>query len=354
MLADPTYIKELGGRIQGTGIAHFCHLNGTFLYANQAFLSIVELSASQLAQEPSALLGFVPPEDFAYLSHEYQLLMQNGSFSNIEVRLKFPAGNEKMLLCDASLEKDNTILLLVKDVSSRKNREDYVIKVSAQKDTLLDMLTHNLSGPLFLTMDMLKVLGRNMEDKLENGLPRMVELLQHNTEHCIDIINDFLKKEHFESMQVSVSRSRFDVIEMINITLEKLRELNKDKSFVFTSSTASFYVQSDAVKFFQVLHNILSNSIKYTHEHGVINVGLKSNLKFFTVCVQDNGIGILPEIKGQIFTKRVEGTPGVKGEKSSGLGLAIARQLVDLMGGRIWCESEPGRGTALYIELPAE
>lgn len=353
-ISNYNFIKKIGD-MTDDGIAVYDIKKGSFLYVNSNFTRIFGIDEKELFFDSKLILKFILAEDTAYLKMRYDELKETGCINTTEFRLIFPDHVLKHISCDMLvLEDTNLVTAFVKDISEAKKHEDYLIKYTAQKDTLLDMLMHNLSGPLQLSKDMISSLQKGYSENNLADINKLLNIMQENTQQCIDIVNDFLRQEHFESAHTYVRKTRFDLIEKIHVTLDKLRAMNKDKVFTLTSEFENLNITSDAVKFFQVIHNVLSNAIKFTGDQGVIDIHVKEQETFFLISIKDNGVGI-PEIdRGDIFLKKVKGRVGLKGEKSSGLGLSIAKKLVDLLNGKIWFESSEDKGSTFFILLPKE
>lgn len=348
------FIKKIG-ELTEDGIAVYDINARRFIYLNDNFLKIFEIPGENLLSDSNMVLKFILGEDIIYLKSRFAELIETGCINTTEFRLKFPDNVLKHLSCDVLiLEHGHLITAFVKDISKSKRHEDYLVKYTAQKDTMLDMLTHNLSGPLLISKEVISSLQKGYSENNLADISKLISIIQENTQQCIDIVNDFLREEHFESARTYVKKTRFDIIEKINVTLDKLKAMNKDKTFLLTATIRTPNINSDPVKFFQVIHNVLSNSIKFTPENGLIEINVYEDESFYIICIKDNGIGIPEPLKPLIFKDRVIGRTGLKGEKSSGLGLSIAKKLIDLMGGELWFESEENSGSAFYIKLPKE
>ena len=112
-------------------------------------------------------------------------------------------------------------------------------------------------------------------------------------------------------------------------------------------------LQLDAQKINQVLYNLLSNAVKFTKENGNIEVGLKNNKAAIQIYVKDDGIGIDKKYHGKIFGKFEQIDNSYTGKyASTGLGLTITKELIELHNGKIWLESSPDKGTTFIFELP--
>lgn len=351
---DYSFIKRVG-ELTGDGVVVYDMHYKKFLYANDKFLNIFLVQHETLALTTQAILKYVFTEDLDYLKARSEELLNNGAINATEFRLKLPGNITRHLSCDVMvLDNRKMLTAFVKDVSMTKKHEDFLIKYTAQKDIMLDMLTHNLSGPLQLSKDVIASIQKGYSANNYSDVSKLILIMQENTQQCIDIVNDFLREEHFESSLTFVKKTRFDVIDKINIMLEKLREINKDKKFILTTSLKSLIINSDAVKFFQIVHNILSNSIKFTKTNGVIEIDVKEESDTYIIVIKDNGIGIPVSMHEYIFQDRIKGRTGLKGEKSKGLGLSIANRLTKIMGGEIWFESKENEGAVFCVKLPKE
>lgn len=352
--ADYNFIEKIGD-LTDDGICVYNLDSRKFIYVNQNFLDIFRISHQDVFTDAEVIMKIIDAEDTSYLRHRFDELLEKGCINTTEFRLKFEDSTVKHLTCDVLiLENKHLVTAFIKDVSMAKRHEDYLIKYTAQKDTMLDMLTHNLGGPLHLSKDIIKSIQKGHSEKDFRNVSRLLEIMQENTQQCIDIVNDFLREEHFESLRTYVRKTRFDVMEKIRVTVDKMRAMNHDKIFIISSDLSSLNINSDAVKFFQILHNVLSNAVKFTPERGKIDISVSDSERYYTICINDNGIGIPEELKPLVFHQRVNGQAGLNGEKSTGLGLFIARKLVEIMDGEIWFETEPDKGSTFFIRLPKE
>ncbi|MCW3075499.1 MAG: hypothetical protein JWO32_108 [Bacteroidetes bacterium] len=351
---DYSFIKRVGD-LTGDGVVVYDTSEKKFIYANDNFLNIFEVRHETLSADTKTVLQYVFTEDMEYLIARSKELFTTGALNTTEFRLKLPGDVTKHLSCDVMVtENSNMITAFVKDVSKTKKHEDFLIKYTAQKDIMLDMLTHNLSGPLQLSKDVMASMQKGHNENNISDVSKLIYIMQENTQQCIDIVNDFLREEHFESSLTYVRKTRFDVIDKINIMLVKLTEINKDKKFVLQSELKSLNINSDAVKFFQIIHNLLSNSIKFTQTDGKIEIRVSEEKDFYLIEIADDGVGIPHEVHPLLFNQRIQGRMGLKGEPSKGLGLFIAGQLVKLMSGEIWFKTTVNSGSTFFVKLPKE
>jgi two-component system, OmpR family, sensor histidine kinase VicK len=341
------------GEISRDGVFIYDPVKGSFEYVNDAFARLFELEKEALKEQPGLIFPLIRSEDSFYLRHRLSELERDKTISNIELRVYFKDASVRHLLCDAFEMTESSWVGFVKDVTKEKEHEDYIIDYGAKKDTLLDMMTHNLSGPLNLSQNILRWMQQTYKDKTPGEVSSQLHLIQENTKQCLEIVNDFLKQEHLESERIYVKKTRFDVLDRIIATLDKLVATNKSKKFSLVTNLKNLNINTDGVKFFQVVHNLVSNAIKFTPDNGHIEIVVEETETTFIVRVRDNGIGIPLRLQPSLFDRRtVAGRDGLNNEMSTGLGLSIVKRLVTLLDGRIWFESEENKGSIFSIELP--
>lgn len=326
-----------------------------FIYVNEAFAKIFSASAAELIADPRLVLRHVLTEDHQYLEGRFNELLKEGSINTTEFRLSLDKGDIAHLSCDMYMLDDNTVSGFIKDITGDKEHENYLVEITAQKDSFLDMITHNLSGPLILSQNLLNWVQRSIKDGGGKNVESLLNMLQESTQECIDIVDDFLVNEHKESQGIFVRKTRFSVVEKINTVLEKLQELSPEKHFHLTVNIADNYINTDSVKFFQIIHNLISNAIKFTGNEGHIDITIDEDQDSYIFTVADDGIGIPDQLQPHIFEKKsIAGRQGLKGERSHGVGLSIIKKLTDIIGGQLWFQSKENNGTVFYLKLPKE
>nr|WP_262898843.1 ATP-binding protein [Dawidia soli] len=132
-----------------------------------------------------------------------------------------------------------------------------------------------------------------------------------------------------------------------------MKPFNEDKTILVHTDVAPLYISSDDVKFFQVVHNLVSNAVKFTPAEGTVAVDIHDSETTVVITVVDNGVGIPEHLQRHIFERNTPaGRPGLKGEKSIGMGLYIVRKLTELMHGEVTFTSREHAGSTFAITLP--
>jgi two-component system sensor histidine kinase VicK len=290
-------------------------------------------------------------EDEALIDAFVARLLSDGRIENVELRLL--TSDHFIELNAYLLRGDELVICVFKDVSKPKQFLKYIAEFGAIKDATLDMIAHNLSGPLNLTDNLLSAIDRLPDAQNAKMIGSYTRLIRENTHRCVETINSLLENEHYASENVFVKPSRFDILTHIRLVIDCIKPFHQDKSIVLNSAASDIFVSFDDVKFFQIIHNLLSNAVKFTPLNGTVTVEVGEDEIDVWISVTDNGIGIPVYLRSHVFEKNTPAArPGLKGEKSIGMGLYIVRKLVHLLRGRIDFSSEEEKGTTFVVRLP--
>jgi two-component system sensor histidine kinase VicK len=343
------------GKLSSDGVFIFDLQSKQFAFLNAAILKILEINKKVLSQEPDLILQAIIDQDRDYVKMRFSELMDNESIEDLQVRLK-QSTSEKVVSLNCYVTSDKLrIIGFVRDITKPKEHEDYLINYGARKDALLDSVSQRLSTPLNLSKFTVDLIEKAVTEKKYGKLNSHIKIIREVTGDCIRFISDFMREEHLVSPNIHTKTNRFDAMAKVLIVLEKLKASSPGKQFKFQTKTKHLFMNGDDVKFFQIVHNLLSNSIKFTEENGSIETTIKSYKSKFKLIVKDDGIGIPAELQPYIFEKNSRAArPGLKGEKSNGIGLYVVKRLTHLMGGKISFDSKENKGTRFVLELPRQ
>lgn len=343
------------GSLSQNGVFVYHIPENKFLFLNSSMVKIVEINKKLLMEEPDLILHSILKDDQEYVALRFRELMENEFLEDVQIRI-VQNRVQKVLSCNSYLSLDKQCIIgIVKDISKPKEHEDYLINFGARKDAILDMVSQNLSTPLNLSKFTVGLIEKAVKERKFNKLDAHINVIREITAECIKVIDNLIQQEHLASPDIYLKRNRFDVTAKISIVLEKLKDAHPDKQFRFRSDTSHSFIDSDELKFFQIIQNLLSNSIKFTSHHGVIETTMKSHKNKIEISIKDDGIGIPDELKPYIFEKHTRASrPGLNGEISNGIGLYVCHKLAQLMGGKLSFESQENKGTKFILELPKE
>jgi PAS domain S-box-containing protein len=238
------------------------------------------------------------------------------------------------------------MMVLIRDLSAEAEAERV-------KQDFVSMVGHELRTPLTLIRTTIDLLNEGDAGVLNETQARIVEVLHANTDRLMVLINDLLDMSAIDSGRLQIQPQPVDLVEVAREAAQETQPAAEAKQHQITLDVpAEAQAWADRKRIGQVLSNLVGNAIKYTPPGGVIQIAVVVAEPWVEVSVRDNGIGIPPEEQAQLFEKFYRTSQGRRTTGGTGLGLAIARSLVELHGGRIWCESDGQSGTTFTFTLP--
>jgi len=237
-------------------------------------------------------------------------------------------------------------------------QNEKVIEADRMKSAFFASVSHELRTPLNAILALTDMLRDEVAGPLNEEQRKHVAMVHSSGENLLNLINEVLDLARIEAGRMEVRAESVAIIDRLTTAVEELRPLAESKGLGLSveADGAGRVVRVDSDKVRQVLINLLGNAIKFT-EQGAIRVRLQliEAERLLSVEVEDTGPGIAPEHHQQIFLEfhRLE-TQGVRSPRGTGLGLAVSRQMVNLMGGDIWVDSMVGRGSRFAFVIPLE
>ncbi|HZS27658.1 MAG TPA: ATP-binding protein [Candidatus Angelobacter sp.] len=236
------------------------------------------------------------------------------------------------------------------------DRADYLRRASELKTAFFSNISHEFKTPLNSIISLSRMLLEHIDGDLTTEQEKQVQYIAEASGLLSDMVSDLLDLAKVEAGKVNVRVKNFRVDELFSALKGMLKPLLADNSsvdLVFEDNTESAKLRTDDGKVSQILRNFISNAIKFTPQ-GEIRVYASmvgENVRFE---VRDTGIGIAPEHHETIFEEFTQVENPLQGKfRGTGLGLPLCRNLSALLGGRVWVESELGRGSRFFSEIPA-
>ncbi len=341
-------------------------IDGEVLLLNSAFYEAVGYTREEfMALEQNALTH---PDDLKRLEEEGAELYEKG-YSSHEYRVRHKKGHyldmsSKLVLIKGEEGKQDLVLFIMRDISERKKTINELKEAKERaeesdklKTAFLANMSHEIRTPMNSIIGFSNLLNQTGLEEKHREL--YVHRIISNSDCLLTLISDIIDLAKIESGQLTIIYGRL----MISELLEDMKQYARDEAIrlqkdgieiVISLDKNDCEIETDVIRITQVMKNLINNAIKFTEE-GKVEIGCSKgeadrSVRFY---IKDTGIGISPEHSDLIFEqfRQIDGS-NTRKHGGTGLGLAICRNLVKLMGGTIWVESEPGEGSSFQVELP--
>ncbi len=256
-------------------------------------------------------------------------------------------------LASALVKKDERLEEVLWELRETSDKFKYAYHM--QTDYFARM-SHEIRAPLNSILGFSQLLLENPSEPLTGKQKDFLSRIEKSGKHLRDLINDVLDLSKIEAKKMKLVPREIDMVKVLSTVLDVFYEeaIGKRLLLGFTEKPESLKITADELKIRQILYNLLSNSLKFTQQ-GFIHIALeKQPGGGAKVTVEDSGPGIPPENQSAIFHPYEQtGRATAKEFKGTGLGLAISQQFVEMHGGKIWVESELGKGSKFIFTLPS-
>ncbi|PYU57496.1 MAG: hypothetical protein DMG56_22330 [Acidobacteria bacterium] len=249
---------------------------------------------------------------------------------------------------------------VTRDSTEHKRTHELIIhakqeaeRTSKFKDQFLSTMSHELRTPLNAVLGFSDLLADERYGPVNDRQRRYIDHIHTGGEHLLRLISDILDLSKIEAGKMELTREDVKVASAFADVISSLYPLAEKKSQALLQQVeGNLHVHADAMRFKQVLMNLAGNAIKFTPTGGRIELAARQLEDQVRVEVRDDGPGIPPEQQQRIFEAFFRLTQAGTATEGTGLGLAITARLVELHGGKLGIESQPGGGTCFYFSLP--
>ena len=259
------------------------------------------------------------------------------------------------------LARVQNLLRLREQQNALKNLNKELIRIndalreaSEMKSQLLSIASHDMKNPLTAIREFANIIKEELDP--ESHLIELLDLVYDSTDQMLRLITQLLDSAALESGRFELNEKTVHLGELAQTIVRRNegQARKKDQRIIIApSSGKDFLVKADKERILEAMDNLLSNAIKYSPQAKDIHVSVVHVDGEVRFCVRDEGPGLTEEDMKKLFGKfqKLSAQP-TGGESSTGLGLSIVKQIVEMHGGRVWAESEPGQGSTFTLALP--
>jgi two-component system phosphate regulon sensor histidine kinase PhoR len=269
--------------------------------------------------------------------------------------IEFARGNDSVwaevtgtLVPPLDQQKDKWALFVLHDITRQR-------KLEALRKEFVANVSHELRTPLSVIKGYIETLVDGHREMPIGDRDKFLHTIQRHTERLNSLLEDLLTLSRLESINPGLARESITLTTLIGGILDDYRGRPASAQHHLDSSLdpAVGAALIDPLKITQVFENLIDNALKYTPPGSHIDLSARLQEKEIELCVRDNGPGIPAEDLPHIFERFYRVDKGRSREKGgTGLGLSIVKHIVQLHGGRVWAESQPGQGSAFFFTLP--
>lgn len=339
-------------------------------FCTSAIRKITGYNQYNFLSDSKFLFRIAFPDDYKKVKPKLLDILESKSkkYGELEFRIINKEGNLVWVKLKLNLQRSlsgsvQKIFGLMSDITiSKKNEEDIVksteelMKLNETKDKFISIVSHDLRTPFTSILGFTDLL-QNDDSLSETEKKQYIKFIRESAQTMLSLVNSVLDWTRLQTGRIKFEPEKTNLSEIIKKAVNSLSGAAMQKSIkIYNHVTDDIYLFVDKNLISQVFYNLISNAIKFTMENGRIEISCSpnSNYTYYNFSVKDNGIGIKPEDLAKLFSVDSKfTTEGTSGEKGSGLGLSLVKEIIEKHNGNIWVESQYRKGSNFQFSLPS-
>lgn len=335
--------------------------SGKISFVNKRMAAIMQMKPEDILHKTPNELGLLnDPGDMERLT---RMITSQGFVDNVEVDKNLPnnqTGTDLIFMRLLTINGERYCLTVIQDITERKHAEMAIVKAREKaeesdrlKSAFLANMGHEIRTPMNGILGFSELLkNKRLTQEEQLGY---VDIIEKSGIRMLNIINDLIDISKIESGQMNINVSTCNLKEQAEFlyTFFKPEVESKGLDFSYTCALLpnNSIIITDKDKVTAILINLIKNAVKFT-DKGSIEFGYTKNGNFLEFFVKDTGVGVKPEQKQVIFERFRQGSESLsRNYEGAGLGLSISKSFAEMLGGNIWMESKPEKGSTFYFTI---
>ncbi|MBN1650057.1 MAG: hybrid sensor histidine kinase/response regulator [Bacteroidales bacterium] len=243
---------------------------------------------------------------------------------------------------------------IIKAEEKLKNQNKELKKINAEKDKFFSIIAHDLKGPFSSILGFSDLLVEDTKSADSADVQHYAKIIQLSAKRAMDLLSNLMEWSQSQTGRMVFNPVILDLHKLINELLILFSSIAANKFItLFKDIPDNISVYADYSMFNTILRNLVSNAIKFSDSGGIIKITAREDHSNITIKVSDDGVGIPKKALDKLFQIDSDyTTPGTQNEKGTGLGLILCKEFVEKHGGKIWVESEEGKGSNFTFTIP--
>jgi len=257
-------------------------------------------------------------------------------------------------LYHAKKEIERMYQKLLMSQEALENANKQLEQTNKEKDKFFSIIAHDLKSPFNGIIGLSEMLRDDARILDTDSIIKYAGLIHSSTQQTFDLLKNLLEWARMQQGRIPFNPKTFSLSSFINHEFKGLENVAGQKSIeLINGLRENIMLTADENMIRTVLRNLISNAIKFTPKNGKIKIDAKSDNDFIEIAVSDTGVGLTKETIGKLFKIETSfSKKGTENETGTGLGLLLCKEFVEKHGGKIWAESEEGKGSSFYFTVP--
>lgn len=327
-------------------------LEGKLVLCNDALASLLGYTKDQLSEV--AFQAMIYPEDLDEELIKFELLT-SGQVPSYQMEKRFIRADGAVVwgllnvsLVQTSGDQPRQLIAQIVDITEQK-------QLSEMKSEFVATVSHELRTPLTSVLGSLALLSSIDSETLPESVSRLIRIGHENGNRLKTLVDDILNFEKFAARNTAFCPANHKVLNLVEIGVSKslagMAKFNVRTNTVKPDRSLVAFV--DPEKFYQVMQHLLSNAAKFSEANGHVDVAIEQEKDFIRISITNKGVGIAEEFRKSVFLPFTQEAPSTtRSREGSGLGLSLAKQIVEQSGGKIGYDSVQGGVTTFWFTVP--
>ena len=312
--------------------------NNTILFANQQALQLLGLKAEDTIGRPVA--------ELSARNDLLRFLIADETNKPFKIVVDGKENYYTKEVIEVSQSDTTSKVIVLKNITSFK-------ELDVAKTNFIATISHELKTPLASSDFSLKLLEDNRVGQLSAEQKDLVHQLKNDNQRMLRILSELLNMSQVEAGKIQLTMQVVNPKSVVDASVQAVYSAAKEKQITVVQKIDDDLpvIKTDPDKINWVLNNFLTNAIKYSPEESEVMISVEHNNSSISFSVADKGQGIEDQYLGRIFERYFQ-VPGRSDKKGSGIGLAICKEFIEAMNGKIWVKSRTGEGSVFGFDLP--